>query len=75
MKYAIALKGEETEILEKEEMKEIKDLLTICLKLDHRLRPKASEILKMNLFKDVEWKNRGAEVSKRDWYHSNKEYY
>ena len=54
LKYALALKGEETAILDKEEMKEIKDLLIVCLKLDHRLRPKASEILKMNLFNDVE---------------------
>ena len=51
--YALGLKGKEIEVLEREDMKEIKDLLVMCLKLDYRQRPKATEILEMKLFKDM----------------------
>lgn len=34
--YALGLKGKEIGVLEQEDMKEIKDLLVMCLKLDYR---------------------------------------
>lgn len=41
----MGLQGKEVEILGLPEMKEIRDLLVMCLKLDYKQRPKAIEIL------------------------------